>query len=74
LGYNSKTGTLFAEFKGVEKSHCGFGVHYYDSHECITACSYTGEVVTWKVVTYFKILIRSVATIFSIELFNSIFL
>lgn len=56
LGYNSKTGAQFAQFKGLKDQIVGFGVHYLDSYECITACSCSGEVITWKVVTYFKML------------------
>ncbi|XP_008190612.1 WD repeat-containing protein 75 [Tribolium castaneum] len=56
LGYSSKTGAQFVQFKGIKDRIVGFGVHYLDSYECVTACSSSGEVITWKVVTYFKLL------------------
>ncbi|XP_044269516.1 WD repeat-containing protein 75 [Tribolium madens] len=56
LGYNSKTGAQFAQFKGIKDRIVGFGVHNLDSYECVTACSSSGEVITWKVVTFFKLL------------------
>ncbi|RZC38720.1 WD repeat-containing protein 75, partial [Asbolus verrucosus] len=60
LGYNTKTGALVAEFKGIKDHIVGFGIHYHDSYECITACSTTGEIITWKIVTYFKILNKKI--------------
>ncbi|KAJ3663535.1 hypothetical protein Zmor_007789 [Zophobas morio] len=60
LGYSTKTGAQFAEFRGIKDRIVGFGVHYYDSYECVTACSCSGEIITWKVVTFFKLLTKTI--------------
>lgn len=54
--YSIKTGKLISEFKGIVHTIVGFAVHYYDSHECITACSFSGDLITWKINTHFKLL------------------
>ncbi|XP_072389033.1 WD repeat-containing protein 75 [Diabrotica undecimpunctata] len=55
LEYNSKTAKLMHEYKAVDKI-VGFSYHLYESYYCITACTQSGIVSTWKTVTHYKVL------------------
>lgn len=54
--YSTKTGKMLLQYLGMESSIVGFSTHYLDSYECVTACSNTGEIKTWKVQSGFKLL------------------
>lgn len=47
--YNTKTAKRLRELVGLEEPVVGFQVHYVNNCEHVTACSSTGEVITWNV-------------------------
>lgn len=47
---------MVLQYLGLKSNIVGFHTHYLDSYECITACSRSGEVKTWKVRSGFKLL------------------
>ncbi|KAJ8927904.1 hypothetical protein NQ314_019534, partial [Rhamnusium bicolor] len=71
LEYNTKTGKLVHEYKGLLNRIIGFNYHSYDSYQCITACSEVGKVIVWKTMTSYKIL-EKLLPVQNIKTFNVI--
>lgn len=47
---------MVLQYMGLEDSIVGFHTHIVDSYECITACSRSGQIKTWKLESAFKLL------------------
>ncbi|KAJ8969719.1 hypothetical protein NQ317_006108 [Molorchus minor] len=71
LQYNTKTGIIIHEYKGLKDKIVGFKYCNYDSYKCLIACSETGKVVVWKAITHYKILEKQLP-VRNIETFNVI--
>ncbi|CAH1179534.1 unnamed protein product [Phaedon cochleariae] len=56
LEYNTKTGKLIYEYKGLSTNIVGFNYHIHDSHQCLTVCSESGKTISWKILTHTKVL------------------
>ncbi|XP_030761208.1 WD repeat-containing protein 75 [Sitophilus oryzae] len=53
--YNTRTGKLIYEYKGLKSNVIGFNCALIDDFECLIACSEDGQVIVWKVVFKVKI-------------------
>lgn len=55
LEYNTKTGKVIHEYKGMKSNIVGFCCDVIDNFECIIACSENGQVIVWKILFKVKI-------------------
>ncbi|KAG5869680.1 hypothetical protein JTB14_035605 [Gonioctena quinquepunctata] len=72
LEYNTGTGKLVFEYKGFTSNIVGFSCHFKDTYHCLTTCSDTGKVVSWKTLTHFRLSEKQLP-IGNIQTFNIVF-